>query len=148
MNTLTLPECPNVFRIKFARKLLEALGADTSIIKETWCWPDLARRFSHCKEKAEDYFAKATTGDPSWAAYCMTLDCGSTQEWAQDTIEKATTGDPSWAAYCMTLDCGSTQEWAERIIEKATTGDPPLAARCMTRYCSSTQEWADSIKPL
>lgn len=85
-----LPACPNEFTIDFARKLIEALGEDSSPIQDNWCWKDLAKHYlakhyPNLRKKVENYFEKAKTGDPSYAAYLMVRDCESSREWADRT---------------------------------------------------------------
>ncbi len=113
------PECPERFTVDFGRKLIAYLGGDASIIKDSWCWKDFAKHFSHLREKAEKYFEEAQEGDPSWAAYNMHVYCGSSKEWTEKVIENAKTGDPAWCAYLMRKYYGSSKEWLDKVINNA-----------------------------
>ena len=77
-----------------------------------------AANFPGLREKAEQYFESATTGDPAFGAYMMVTYFGSKREWAQEVIESAKTGDPACAAYLMVADCGSKKEWAAKVKHK------------------------------
>jgi len=142
-----LPECPDEFTREFAKELLGALGADISKIGPDDCWIDLGRKFAKYRSQVEEYFAKATTGKPAYAAYAMTRYCRSSRHWAKRVIENAKTGDPALVAAWMALECGVSREWAERVIENATIGDPGGAAFLMTRLRddSSSCKWAKII---
>jgi len=138
--------CPDGFDVAWARDFIAYLGGDASIVKDNWCWSRFGEHFQHLREKAEQFFAAAATGDPPSAAYGMCKYCGSTREWAEGVIERAATGDPAWAAYLMCSYCGSTREWAEGVIERAATGNPPWAAYSMCSSRGSTREWAEGVR--
>src|SRR3972149_5610268 len=138
--------CPDGFDVAWARDFIAYLGGDASIVKDNWCWSRFGKHFQHLREKAEQFFAAAATGNPACGAYLMCRDCGSTREWAEGVIERATAGDPPWAAYSMCSSRGSTKEWAEGVIERASGGNPAAAAYMMYRHCGSTKEWAEGGK--
>ena len=112
------PDCPDIFTIVFARQLIAYLGGDAHKIRNNWCWHTFAINYPNLKEKAEQYFAEATTGDPAMAAYWMVKHFGSERSWAERVIERATTGDPAWAARLMVEYGGSKQSWGDRIEKR------------------------------
>src|SRR3989344_5693986 len=115
MSATTLPECPEIFTLRFARELLSALGADINIIRDNWCWANFREPFSSYQEKVEAYFANAKTGDPAFAAFRMVYSCGSSREWAEKVIEESQIGNPASAANCMAYYFGSSLEWARKV---------------------------------
>ena len=82
------PECPYEFDARFGYRLVKFLGGDPSKIYEGWCWKDFAKHYPELRKPAEQYFESATTGNPSWAAYWMCIDCGSSREWAEGVRRK------------------------------------------------------------
>jgi len=146
MSATTLPECPGIFTLRFARELLSALGADINIIRDNWCWANFREPFSSYQEKVEAYFANAKTGDPAFAAFCMVYSCGSFREWAEKIIETSQIGNPAYSAYRMVYSCGSSREWAEKVIEESQIGNPASAANCMAYYFGSSLEWARKVE--
>lgn len=124
-----LPECPSFFDVPWAKKFLSALGADTSIIKDNWCWEDFGKHFQKYKKVFENFLENAKTGDPSWAAYILCRDFGSPKEWAEKTIENAKTGNPSLAAHFMCRHCGSSEKWWKKIKLKEIKYDRLIRAR-------------------
>ena len=112
------PDCPDIFTIVFARQLIAYLGGDAGKIEDDWCWHTFAINYPELKGKAEQYFAEATTGDPSLAAYMMVEYGGSERDWAEGIIERATTGNPAWAARLMVECGGSERSWGDRIEKR------------------------------
>jgi nitrate/TMAO reductase-like tetraheme cytochrome c subunit len=145
VNGAMRPKCQDSFNAAFARNLAIYLGGDPQKVRPNWCWREFGLAYPELREKIERYLATAKTGNPSWGAYWMCRDCGSTRQWAQKVIARAKTGDPAWAAYAMSRDCGSPQEWAQKVIERVDTGDPAWAAYGMCRDCGSLREWAEMV---
>ena len=136
------PECPILyFTTNFFKELIQYFLQQEIDIPYGAHWVWFIEQFPELKEKVEEYFENATTGDPSLAAYYMVKYCDSSTTWAEKIIENATIGDPSWAAYCMADDGGSSKEWAERVIENAKIGNPSYAAYRMVIDCGSSATW-------
>jgi hypothetical protein len=119
-----LPECPDTFTTEWGIQFLKALGADTSKVKNSWCWKEFNEHFKEYQKLFEKYLRNAKTGNPAWAAYLMHKDCGSSKKWAEKVIKNAKTGNPAWAAYYMYKYFESSKKWAEKVIKNAKTGNP------------------------
>jgi len=141
-------ECPQIFDIEFARKLIVQLGGDPTPVEDDWCWDDFLKLpdFDRLLPLIMDYFEHATTGNPSKVAYWLHRDCGAPLEWAQRVVENDTTGDPSWIAYKLHRFRGAPLDWAQRVIENATTGDPSEAAYRLHTDCGVPLEWVQKVK--
>jgi len=141
-------ECPKIFDIEFARRLIVHLGGDATPVEDDWCWEDFRQLpdFDRLLPLAMDYFEHATTGDPSWAAYFLHRYCGAPLDWAQRVVENATTGESSWIAYVLHEKCGASLDWAQQIVENATSGDPSTAAEWLHTECGAPLDWVKQVQ--
>ena len=113
-----LPECPDTFTTEWGIQFLKALGADTSKIKNSWCWKQFNFYFKEYQKLFEKYLRNAKTGNPAWAAYLMHKYYGSERSWAEKVIENAKTGNPAGAACLMHKDGRSSKEWYEKVKQQ------------------------------
>ncbi len=131
INKIKEPACPERFDRKFLKKLLNSFECEEhnhiSCCNhiEFDCISDALEKY---KDKLEDYFLRATTGDPAYIAYWICLLSNINLDWAKKIIEKVKVGNPARAAVLLAKHCHQQREWAKRVIANATTGDPPMAA--------------------
>jgi len=82
-------------------------------------------------------------GDPSYLAYCLVLNFGTSKKWAEKVIENDNGLLTPVVAYNMVKYHGSDREWAERIIVRSRSHSCRIL---MVEDCGSSQEWLEGVE--